>query len=1079
MGFTFANDFAKSIFELRYAFDNTETWEDACMRVASHVAKAELPEKQSKYQQEFYNELVEGRFMPGGRIWYGSGRNKAQLLNCFVLGGTPEDDSREGWGKLLHDSLIISGTGGGIGINFSEIRPRGVPIKGTGGIATGAVSFMRIVNAVCEEIKAGGARRSALMFCLNHDHPDIMEFLSVKLDLGELNNANISIVFMDESPEDFFQKVKNDADHDLIWKGKVVKTIKAKQLWDKLVINALKNGEPGILNFHLFNKMNNIPYARKLVATNPCITGETLVAVADGRKSVSIKELADKGDDVAVYCLDNDGKLAIKMMRHPRITGYNEAIFKVILDDGSTIRATANHKFMLRNGTYKEVKDLEFGDSLKLAIRNEFSIKDVIPKSNSNSQDYFWWSLHGKKGFTLDHRLIAEYFYRPINKGEVVHHKDFNAQNNAPDNLEIMTKEAHDLYHSQFMFGDNNPMRRAQTEWSEEKWANYKLKHSINNTGLNNKNAINITNEEIYQKALELTKELGHRFSQQEWYKYAKQNNLPMHFTQYRQHELGNTTMILAKKVAIELGLDFIDVDPRVVKTYQKALEQNYDAEIINGYVFIKKQCENCNNDFTNLWIHREISFCSTKCSNIKLQSIEAQKKARETQRKIYASKKITNRENQLEVYTELKAKNGIVFKKEWENTCRSLNIPFRLGYKGSPFQTFGELKEAAITFNHRVISVEFDGYENVYNGTVDEYHNFLVGNFEFVNNKGKKSNAFLINRQCGEIGLTKSGNCCLGAIVLPRFIKQDSKAKNIKDRLDWEGLHNTIARGVRFLDDVLTVNHYPIPETEIEAQAIRRLGLGVMGLHDMLLMLGLKYSSQEGRDFVDKIMSFIKHTAYDTSTYLALEKGPFPEFNAEKVVNSGFVKTLKPSVRNKIRDYGLRNCAIMTIAPCGTTSIVQGVTSGIEPIFALAYNRRYQTTNEEGYKELKSEVVVHPLFEQFVKDGLDVSHFEGSDDISPRDHFAMQATCQMHVDNAISKTVNIPQNEYTPELLSDLYMEFVPVLKGTTIYPVGSRENTPLDPIPLEQAYALVMEGKTKSEEEAIDSCKSGSCGL
>ena len=515
--------------------------------------------------------------------------------NCFVLGGTPDDDSREGWGKLLSDALIISGTGGGIGINFSEIRPRGTLIAGTGGTATGAVSLMRIVNAVCEEIKAGGNRRSALMFCLNHDHPDIVEFLDAKLDLGQINNANISVVFMNESPEDFFEKVRNGDNHDLTWKGKVVQTIKARDLWDKLVSNALKNGEPGILNFHLANKMNNILYTRKLVSTNPC-----------------------------------------------------------------------------------------------------------------------------------------------------------------------------------------------------------------------------------------------------------------------------------------------------------------------------------------------------------------------------------------------------------------------------------------------------------------------------------------------GEIALSTNGNCCLGALVLPRFVN-NSKSKNLRDRVDWEMLHTSVSRGVRFLDDVLTVNHYPIPETEAESKAIRRLGLGIMGLHDMLLKLGLKYSSEEGRDFVDKIMTFIKHASYDTSTYLALEKGPFPEFDAEKVFDNGFVNTLKPSIRNKIRDYGLRNCAILTIAPTGTTSIVQGVTSGIEPIFAAAYNRRFRNDSDR----IDSEIVVHPLFEQFVKSDGDVSHFENSDEISPNDHFAMQAICQKHVDNAISKTVNIPQDRYTDAMLSDLYMKYVPHLKGTTIYPVGSRKDTPLEPIPTQAALALVLANKVVSEQESIDTCVSGTCGL
>jgi ribonucleoside-diphosphate reductase alpha chain len=297
----------------------------------------------------------------------------------------------------------------------------------------------------------------------------------------------------------------------------------------------------------------------------------------------------------------------------------------------------------------------------------------------------------------------------------------------------------------------------------------------------------------------------------------------------------------------------------------------------------------------------------------------------------------------------------------------------------------------------------------------------------------------------CGEIFMQPYSVCCLGALVLTRFIRP---GKTLDKRVDWEALHASVSRAVRFLDNVLSVNHYPLKETEVESLATRRIGLGVMGLHDMLLTLGLRYSSQEARDFVEKIMSFIKHTAYDMSTYLAVEKGPFPEFVAEEFLKSGFAKTLKPSIRNKIRTHGMRNCALLTIAPTGTTSIVQGVTSGIEPLFATA-----------------------------VAEGSDVSHFEGSDDVHPRDHFAMQAACQRHVDNAISKTVNIPQDKYTPEMLGELYMEFVPVLKGTTIYPVGSRDNTPLEPYSLEKAYAIARTAKV--EDEQVDTCVSGVCGI
>ena len=181
-------DFADTIFKQRYAINEGEKWEDACKRVANHVAQAENG-KRDYWSERFTTALVNNRFIPGGRIWYGSGRAKGQLLNCFVI---PTEDSREGWAKTVSDMLIISGTGGGVGINYTPIRPRGVPIRGTGGESTGAVSLMQVVNEVGEVIKAGGGRRTALMQCLRYDHPDLLEFLEEKFNKVSIDEENIT-----------------------------------------------------------------------------------------------------------------------------------------------------------------------------------------------------------------------------------------------------------------------------------------------------------------------------------------------------------------------------------------------------------------------------------------------------------------------------------------------------------------------------------------------------------------------------------------------------------------------------------------------------------------------------------------------------------------------------------------------------------------------------------------------------------------------------------------------------------------------------------------------------------------------
>jgi ribonucleoside-diphosphate reductase alpha chain len=256
-----------TIFKERYARYPEETFEQASKRVAEHVAQAEENGNIQKYSDRFTEQIASNRFMPGGRIWYGSGRPKAQLLNCFVV---PTADSREGWGKTLSDVIVVSGLGGGVGVNCSPVRPRGSDIKGTGGTATGAVSLMQMIDRVGDVLVSGGGRRLALMLCLDLTHPDLEEFLNVKLDLDELTNANISVV-IDIPTDEFVEKVKNNEEIDLVFGGRPTgRTIRAGDLWARLVENAWKTGEPGVLNGHYANQMNNIWYYKDLISTNPC-----------------------------------------------------------------------------------------------------------------------------------------------------------------------------------------------------------------------------------------------------------------------------------------------------------------------------------------------------------------------------------------------------------------------------------------------------------------------------------------------------------------------------------------------------------------------------------------------------------------------------------------------------------------------------------------------------------------------------------------------------------------------------------------------------------------------------------------
>jgi ribonucleoside-diphosphate reductase alpha chain len=321
----------------------------------------------------------------------------------------------------------------------------------------------------------------------------------------------------------------------------------------------------------------------------------------------------------------------------------------------------------------------------------------------------------------------------------------------------------------------------------------------------------------------------------------------------------------------------------------------------------------------------------------------------------------------------------------------------------------------------------------------------------------------------CGEIWLEPYGCCCLGAIVLSRFVSPGGL-------FDWEALEETVRVGVRFLDNVLTVNHYPFEKIKENCEQVRRIGLGVMGLHTMLLELGIKYSSTEATEFVDHLFAFIKHAAYDTSVNLAIEKGPFPAYQAE-FVDSGFMQTMKPAIRRKVKEYGIRNCALLTVAPTGTTGIVAGVSTGIEPYMAAVYWRRIKTVDDSLENVIKKVLVVEPAYEKYGE------LCEGAADISVDSHFKMQQVVQSHVDNAVSKTINLP-TDYPMEDLSDVWLNYLPDLKGTTFYRWGSRENEPFQPVLLSDIPSVLestpeeqIKRKERNENEA--DCATGVCEI
>ena len=627
------NTLSETIFLDKYAYPGEETWKALSKRVARSAADSETPDSVETYEKKFYDAINSGDFCPGGRILFGAGRSKQNMLNCYVL--DPED-SVESIGKVISDMYKISCGGGGIGFNFSKIRPKGDDIQNIKNSAPGSISVMRMINEIGNHVRAGKNRRTALMSILNVTHPDFLEFLHVKLDRKELTNFNISVAVT----KPFIEAVENNDEWYFTFGGRHEK-------------------------YYVY----------------------------------SIDRKSESGDDVI----------------------------------------------------------------------------EVVAKSEEDA----------------------------LGRASLHHLKHFS------DTFENATKK------------------------------------------------------------VTLARELWERIVDN----------------------------------AIESG------EPGIF-----------------------------NIDFAN------------------------------------------------------------------------------------------------------------------------EYTN--VSYFEHMP----------ATNPCGEEVLPAYGNCCLGHVNLSNMVSMDGD-------IDWRRLARTIRTGVRFLDNILTSNHFPIPECQEGGHRSRRIGLGVTGLHYFLIKAGYRYGSEKCLEFLERLFATIRNEAYKASMYLAKERGSFPAYDWAHLGKEQFMKTLPSRIRSDIKKNGLRNAILLTVAPTGTISMVLGVSTGLEPIFAPVYKRRWRTGTDEVWNET---VVIDKLFKELYLRGRDVSHACGAYDVTPEEHIKVQAVVQSFIDSAVSKTCNLPATFESKSLYDEL-LTYANDMKGFTFYRAGSRGNEPLEVIDHStiDLDKLISSGKVEELAQSIEVCKSGVCEL
>ena len=265
----FVTPFSEQIWDMKYRYKDAgqipldKTVSDSWSRVAKSLASVE--KSPERWEKIFYSTLEDFKFLPAGRILAGAGTGRSvTLFNCFVMGTVP--DSIPGIFDMLKEAAITMQQGGGIGYDFSTIRPSGSDVKGVAADASGPLSFMNVWDSMCQTIMSAGSRRGAMMATMRCDHPDILSFVDAKSDSQKLRMFNLSVLVTDK----FMDAVKNKKDWSLIFDKKIYKTVSAKYLWDKIMQSTYDFAEPGVIFIDRINAMNNLNYCETISATNPC-----------------------------------------------------------------------------------------------------------------------------------------------------------------------------------------------------------------------------------------------------------------------------------------------------------------------------------------------------------------------------------------------------------------------------------------------------------------------------------------------------------------------------------------------------------------------------------------------------------------------------------------------------------------------------------------------------------------------------------------------------------------------------------------------------------------------------------------
>ncbi len=894
-----------------------ETPAELFRRVAHHVAAAESrmgysAEEVATARATFERMMVDLEFLPNSPTLMNAGRPLGQLAACFVV---PVEDSTTGVFEAVRWAAEIQKTGGGTGFSFSRLRPAGDLVASTGGTASGPVSLMQVFDVATEAIKQGGTRRGANMGMLRVDHPDILEFIALKLDPARMRNFNLSVAVTDT----FMAAVRAGTHYDLVnpRTGQVTGQLDGRRVLDAIANAAWAIGDPGMVFIDRINQTQPTPGLGPIEATNPCVTGDTRVWVEDVGL-VPIAELVGKRPRIATA--DAEGRFSFQRAAKVVCTGVRP-VYRLSTVEGFELRLTGDHRVGTEHGDI-EVSALEAGDRIRIPTVQDI---DQLDRDSEDARfgEVLGW-LTGDGHFTGNQAVLSFYGAEKRDAGPRL--AEYVRTLIGDPKLSLNTVEERDL---------------------------------------------------AYLRSRRLRNRLGDRRIDA-----ACKQRVPEHVCR------GNRELV----AGYMRGLFSAD------GSVQGSIDRGASVRLANNELGLLRDVQHL---LLVLGV-RSVIYANRRGELTRLLP-DGHGALREF--RCAAQHELVVSRASLRTYARLV---GFLVRAKTERLATLLD-----GYAKGPY---GDRQWATVS------DVVLEGEAEVFDLTEPTTSHFFA-------------NGLLVHN-CGEQPLLPFESCTLGSIDVGKFVGDGGKD------LDWARFVRTIHDAVRFLDDVIDANRYPLAEIERATKATRKIGLGIMGWADALAALGIAYDSEEALALADRLAGVLEAESLAASRELAGRRGTFPAF-----AGSRWDQTVP-----------LRNATTTTVAPTGTISIIAGCASGIEPFYALAYQRN--VLDGARLTEVNPAFQAAAAAEGFASDGLFAAVAEhggvrGRDDVPVSAqrrfptaheievawHVRMQAAFQRHVHAAVSKTINLRKDASPADVKAAYELAYELGCKGITVYRDTSRE--------------------------------------